>query len=178
MGLLDTLREDLSRAFPNKLRLRNLLSAYLFDPGFKSVVIYRIQQITLSRFPRLALLASSINVRVTGAQFCVGSSLGPGLIVRHPVGIVIGGGVVAGRNLTISQGVTLGRKSVSSDGENHYPSIANDVTIGTNSVLLGGIKIGDRVTIGALTLVNTNVESDVTIVGIPSRIIRKAGNRE
>ena len=53
-----------------------------------------------------------------------------------------------------------------------YPVIGNNVTIGTNSVVLGEIRIGNNSTIGALSLVIRDVESNVIAAGIPTKIIK------
>jgi serine O-acetyltransferase len=50
------------------------------------------------------------------------------------------------------------------------PVIGNDVFIGVNSTVLGAIRIGDRVRIGANTAVTTNVPSDSIVIGSPARI--------
>ena len=175
--MLESLYADMECAFPGKQTFRNLISSYLFDPGFKCVVLYRFQQRLAERWPRIGLLISSLNLRLTGAQFCVGASIGQGLIVRHPVGIVIGGGVVIGNNCILAQGVTIGQNTISVEAVNKYPKLGNRVSIGANAILIGNIKIGDDVTIGALTLVKDDLDEGVTAVGNPSRSIKKSGYR-
>lgn len=172
--MLTTLYEDMREAFPGKSKFRHLISSYLFDPGFKSVALYRLQQKLSQRWPRVSLMISNFNLRKTGAQFCVGASIGKGLIVRHPAGIVIGGGVSVGENCVFAQGVTIGQMSIGLNAVNRYPQVGNRVLIGANSVLLGDIKIGDDVTIGALTIVRTDVSSGELVVGNPSRVIKRS----
>jgi serine O-acetyltransferase len=161
----------MQHAFPGKSNFRGLISSYFFDPGFKSVALYRIQQRLADRWPRVGLLISNLNLRLTGAQFCVGASIGQGLIVRHPVGIVVGGGVVIGSNCILAQGVTIGQNAVTAEVVNQYPQLGNRVSIGANAILLGNIRIGDDVTIGAMTLVKNDLDDGVTAVGNPSRLI-------
>ena len=48
--------------------------------------------------------------------------------------------------------------------------IGDDVFIGVNSSVLGKIRVGDRVRIGANTCVTTNVPSDSVVIGSPARI--------
>jgi len=173
--MLKILHADMRRAFPGKSNLRNLISSYLLDPGFKCVALYRIQQALTEKWPRMSLLISSLNLRLTGAQFCVGASIGQGLIVRHPVGIVIGGGVVIGENCILAQGVTVGQSTITVGAVNEYPKLGNRVSVGANAILLGNISIGDDVTIGAMTLVKMDLDNGVTAVGNPSRLIKKSG---
>ena len=53
------------------------------------------------------------------------------------------------------------------------PVIGDDVFIGVNSTVLGPVRIGDRVRIGANTAVSTDVPSDSIVVGSPGKIYRR-----
>lgn len=169
VNVLNMIHLDLSRLEPKKTRFRHVVSTYLFDPGFKSVVIYRVQQQLTRSFPRLCLLISSFNLRLTGAQFCVGVEIASGLIVRHPSGIVLGGGVIIGENCILAQGVTIGQKEIGATASGEYPILGSGIELGAHSTLIGGIRIGHNVTVGAMTLVNKDVREDSTVVGIPFR---------
>lgn len=50
--------------------------------------------------------------------------------------------------------------------------IGNDVWIGSNAVVMGGVKIGDGAIIGAGTIVTKDVPSYAIVVGNPAKIIR------
>jgi len=52
-------------------------------------------------------------------------------------------------------------------------SVGRSVTIGSHASLLPGVKVGDRVVIGAGSVVNRDVESDVTVVGVPAKVIKR-----
>lgn len=52
------------------------------------------------------------------------------------------------------------------------PIISDWVYVGANSVVLGGVNIGNDVFIGALTLVNKDVPDNAVVVGIPGKILR------
>ncbi|MCV9878017.1 serine O-acetyltransferase [Brenneria izbisi] len=88
----------------------------------------------------------------------------------HPFGIVIGKGVVLGYDCRVYQGVTIGSKF--KDGLS-YPIIGNNVTIYANSVIVGNVKIGDNVIIGASTLVIKDIPANSVVIGNPARIIEK-----
>jgi serine O-acetyltransferase len=101
------------------------------------------------------------------------ASIGKNLRMPHPVGIVIGEGVVIKDDVVIFQQVTLG-----SDGKNKahkiYPVIENGVKIYAGAKIIGGVKIGKKAVIGANSVVNINVPSKAIAVGIPCRIIQKS----
>lgn len=51
------------------------------------------------------------------------------------------------------------------------PTIGNDVWIGPNAVVVGGITIGDNVLIAANSFVNFDVPPDSIVIGNPGKII-------
>lgn len=95
------------------------------------------------------------------------SSIGVPFKVGHCSDIVIGPNVIIGSNCYILNGVSIGNKYVG--GENRMPIIEDNVIIGTGSKVLGGVKVGKNCTIGALTLVSSDVSEGKTVVGIPFR---------
>lgn len=82
----------------------------------------------------------------------------------------------AGKNLTIDQGVTIGRGHANNGGL-RIPIIGNNVTICTNAIVIGGITIGDNSTIGAGTVLTKSVPDNCIVVGNPARIIKRNGVR-
>ena len=95
------------------------------------------------------------------------------------------GGLEIGNNVTISSGVHVLThdssnyrfKNLEKDilNGNHIErapvKIGNNVQIGTNSVILPGVTIGDNVIVGALTLVNKDIPSNSKAVGSPVKIL-------
>jgi len=67
--------------------------------------------------------------------------------------------------------------------ENHYHynekvEIGNDVWIGTNVVITGGVRIGDGVVIAANSVITKNVPDYNIVGGVPARFIRKRFEEE
>ena len=96
-------------------------------------------------------------------------SIGPGLVIKHTTGLVVGGEVAAGERLTLHQNVTLGDRRPFGG----QPVIGDDVTIGAGACVLGPITIGDRVVIAANSVVLDDVPSDSLAVGTPARIVQR-----
>lgn len=90
----------------------------------------------------------------------------------HPVGIVIGTSVRLGHNCTIYQNVTIGTKGDIKHKLAEYPSLGRNVTIYPNSIIIGGIEIGDNSRIGAGSVVLNNIPENSVAVGVPARVIR------
>lgn len=55
------------------------------------------------------------------------------------------------------------------------PTIGDNVFIGTNSCILGNVKIGNNVVIAAGAVVVHDVPDNVTVAGIPAKIIKEKG---
>ncbi|ELZ36069.1 serine acetyltransferase [Halorubrum saccharovorum DSM 1137] len=84
----------------------------------------------------------------------------------HPVGIVVGHDVEIGSNVRIRQSVTIGRSEPDPDAG--YPTIADDVSIGAGTVILGDIDLGEGCTTGANSVVVDDVPPHSTVVGVPA----------
>jgi serine O-acetyltransferase len=144
---------------------------YFSDVGFKAVLLFRIASALVANgYPRAAKILSAYAVAKTGAEILPGALVGPGFVIKHPVGIVVGTGARLGCNCTLLQSVTVGEK-YSPDGRHEYPRIGDDVTILAGAILLGGISVGSGSVVGANAVVLADVPPNVTVVGAPARII-------
>ncbi len=86
---------------------------------------------------------------------------------HNALGIVISREATVGSNCRIYQYVTIGA------GCGGYPTIGDNVTIYAGAVLCGRIRIGNNVTIGANSFVNRSFPDNVTVAGVPAKIITK-----
>lgn len=91
--------------------------------------------------------------------------IGGGLTIFHGHGTVI---VCerAGTNLTVYQGVTIGKNS-KAGREKNMPVVGNNVTVYTNAVVAGGITIGNNVDIAAGAVVLKDVPDNTVAMGNP-----------
>ena len=97
------------------------------------------------------------------------AQLGQGLMVDHATGLVIGETAVVGDNVSLLHGVTLGGTG-SGSGKRH-PTVGTGVLISSGAKVLGGITIGDGSRIGAGSVVLVSVPAQVTVAGVPARIV-------
>jgi serine O-acetyltransferase len=112
---------------------------------------------------------------VTGADIPLKTSIGGGLLIPHPNGIVIHPDVRIGPNCLIFQQVTLG----ASGSRTGLPQVGGHVDIGAGAKVLGGVTLGDHTKIGANAVVLTNVPPYAIAVGIPAKVIvSKTGPQE
>jgi serine O-acetyltransferase len=109
---------------------------------------------------------------LTGIELPCEVTLGRRFRIDHFGGIVISGDAVFGDDCVIRNGVTVGLKHTGSRGA---PSLGNRVDVGAGAKILGPIRIGDDVLIGANAVVLIDVPSNSIAVGVPARVIpRKA----
>jgi len=88
--------------------------------------------------------------------------------VYHGVGLVINENTIIGDFVTIRQNTTIGN----SKAGGCCPRIGNNVNIGANVVIIGGVEIGDNVIIGAGSVVIKSVPPNVMVAGNPA-VIKK-----
>jgi serine O-acetyltransferase len=114
-----------------------------------------------------------INRVIWGAYIPAACTLGKGTKFAYGgSGVVIHSDSIVGVNCNIGTGVTIGGRGNHSKGT-HTPIIGNNVYIGTGAKILGAVRIGSNVVIGANAVVINNVEDNVVVAGIPAKVIRK-----
>jgi serine O-acetyltransferase len=104
---------------------------------------------------------------LTGIDLPCEVRVGRRLRIDHFGGIVISGDAEFGDDCIIRNGVTVGLRHT---GERGSPVIGNRVDIGAGAKVLGSIRIGDDVAIGANAVVITDVPSNSVAVGVPAKI--------
>lgn len=119
---------------------------------------------------RVPMLPGALQRRLLykyGLELSVGSDVGGGLYIAHPVGCVL---MVdrMGENVTVVSSVTFGmRKGLV------WPTIEDGAFVGTGARVLGGITVGAGAKIGANAVVMDDVAPGDTVVGIPARPVRR-----
>jgi serine O-acetyltransferase len=98
------------------------------------------------------------------------TQIGKGFRIAHFGNIVINPGTKIGTNFNIANGCTIGN---SGGKKNGVPVIGDCVSLQTNSVVVGGIKIGNNVLIAPNTFVNFDVPDNSIVIGQKAKIIYK-----
>ncbi|MEA2283036.1 MAG: serine O-acetyltransferase [Solirubrobacteraceae bacterium] len=157
-GLITLLRAD---AAATRVR-RGRFGPFVY-PDYVATAAYR-----LARFVRVrgavatARAISVIAHGLTGAELDPIAVVGPGFVIAHTHGVVLGQGVRAGRDLYLHGGAVLGSTSAG------FPTLGDDVTVFAKASVIGPIHVGDRAVVGAHALVLDDVPPDSTARGLPA----------
>jgi len=137
-------------------RLRALLVPRLLtNPSMHATMLIRLALLS----PRpLGFVWRNILISKHSIDVDRNSTIGGGLMLAHPFGIVLGGGVTIGTNVLLSHNVTLGAARTPRPGEQlPFPVIGDRVVIHPNTVVAGGIHIGEDSVIGANSFVDCDL---------------------
>jgi len=167
--LLGRLKEDIQTVFDKDPAAKSVLEVISCYPGLHAVWFYRLAHFFWKhKLLFLGRLVSHISRWLTGVEIHPGAKIGRRFFIDHGMGIVIGETAEIGNDVLMYKGVVLGGTSL--EKKKRHPTIGNNVVIGTDAIVLGAIKVGDRATIGAGSVVIHDVPPDATVVGVPGRI--------
>lgn len=169
---MEYIKADLYRY--NKLSGLGGLVRGLMIPGFRYMFLLRLaasykNKKSLKRnFYRLLLRRY---VYKYGIQIPVSTKIGEGFYIGHFGNIVVSENAVIGNNCNIAHSVTIGQTR--RGDKQGAPVIGNNVWIGTGSVIVGKITIGDNVLIAPLTYLTIDVPDNSMVIGNPAKIIER-----
>jgi serine O-acetyltransferase len=144
--------------------------------GFYALVVYRfgrwrytLRPILLRKpFSLMYKVARVLATMLCGIEIPCEVTIGKGFVIEHSGAIVISGDAIFGDHCVIRQGVTVGLRH---RGQRGSPIIGDRVDIGAGAKLLGKIRIGNDVSIGANAVVLCDVPDGCTAVGVPARVL-------
>jgi serine O-acetyltransferase len=167
---------DVNAAFNKDPAAHTLIEVLTSYPGIKAVLLYRIAHFFWKLgMPFIPKYISDIARQLTAIEIHPGAEIGSDFFIDHGAGVVIGETAEIGNNVTIYAGVVLGGTSL--EPIKRHPTVGDNVVIGTGAKLLGPIKIGHNVRIGANSVVVSDVPSNSVVVGVPGRIISREGQK-
>jgi serine O-acetyltransferase len=126
-------------------------------------------------YPIARIILSNLTYKL-GISISPSTKIGSGFYIGHFGGIIVNEQSVIGKNCNISQGVTLGQAN---RGKNKgYPTLGDNVYIGPGAKIVGAVKIGTNIAIGANCVVTKDIPDNSVVVGIPGKVISQKGATE
>ncbi|WP_398454937.1 serine O-acetyltransferase [Sphingobacterium thalpophilum] len=169
-NLIRDIRDDL----PTKNRgVYSFLQSYLYNASFRVLLNHRIGKYFFFSgnfvLRQLALRYKYKLITKRGCDISYKAVLGKGIKLPHPIGIVIGEGVIIKDYVMIFQQVTFG--SHGKKGKDfEYPIIESHAKLFAGAKIIGGVTVGEYSIVGANTLVNKDVTSHSVAYGIPCKV--------
>lgn len=172
--IVEFFTSDVRAAFTKDPAARSVAEVLTSYPGIKATLLYRVAHFFWTlHMPFIPRYLSEIARQITSIDIHPGAVIGKDFFIDHGIGVVIGETSEIGDNVTIYQGVTLGGTSL--ERKKRHPTIGNNVVIGAGAKILGPVTIGDNVRIGANSVVTRDVPPNSVVVGVPGRVVSRAG---
>jgi serine O-acetyltransferase len=111
----------------------------------------------------------------TGVEIHPGATIGDRFFIDHGMGVVIGETTIIGNDVTLYQGVTLG--GTGKETGKRHPTLEDCVVVGVGAAVLGNITVGRGSKVGGGAVVIDDVPPNSTAVGVPARVVVRAGER-
>jgi serine O-acetyltransferase len=169
MKFYETIKEDVRTVFKKDPAARGVMEVLMCYPGLHAIWMHRIAHYLWQRkWWFSARLLSHISRFLTGIEIHPGAKIGRRFFIDHGSGVVVGETTEIGNDVHLYQGVVLG--GVTLQKKKRHPTVGNNVMIGSGTIVLGPVVIGDGARIGAASLVIHDVPPNAVAVGVPARL--------
>ncbi len=156
---------------------RTALEVFLTYPGVKALAAHRISHFLWRHHLKLLARMHSQFWRFwTQIEIHPGAEIAHGVFIDHGSGLVIGETAIVEKDVKLYHVVTLG--GTGKDKGKRHPTIRQGALISAHSQLLGPIEVGENAKVGASAVVVTDVPPEVTVVGIPAKVVRVKGKKD
>jgi len=165
------IREQFETIFREDPAAKSVVEIFFCYPGFHAILSHRLaHKLYRWNIPLLPRFLSQVSRFFTGIEIHPGATIGRRFFIDHGMGVVIGETAEIGDDVLLYQGVTLG--GTGNETGKRHPTLGDHVVVGTGAKVLGNIRIGNHVRIGAGSVVVHPVPDNSTVVGVPGRVVR------
>ena len=162
------IKEDLYRyTGGKKLPIINLmrLYGYQYTKIWRKANYFSNKNRLLALFYDILLYFKSLKY---GFQISPNAEIGHGLYIGHFGSVIVGNEVKIGDNVNLSPNIVIGREN--RGVREGSPKLGDRVWVGAASVIVGNIKIGSNVLIAPNTYVNFDIPDNSVVIGNPAVI--------
>jgi len=165
------IREQIATVLNEDPAAKSVIEIFLCYPGFHAILAHRFaHKLYCWHIPLIPRVISQISRFFTQIEIHPGARIGRRFFIDHGSGVVIGETTEIGDDCLLYQGVTLG--GTGNERGKRHPTLGNQVVIGTGAKVLGNIRLGNNVKVGAGSVVVHAVPDNSTVVGVPGRVVR------
>ena len=170
-------RETINIVKENDPAARTSLEVLLTYPGVKALAAHRVSHFLWNHgFKLLARMHSQFWRFWTQIEIHPGATIASGVFIDHGAGLVIGETAIVEKGVMLYHGVTLG--GTGKDVGKRHPTFREGALVSAHAQVIGPIEIGAKAKVGAGAVVVSDVPSDVTVVGVPAKIVRVHGKKD
>ena len=170
-------RETIDIVKENDPAARTSLEVLLTYPGVKALAAHRVSHFLWNHgFKLLARMHSQFWRFWTQIEIHPGATIASGVFIDHGAGLVIGETAIVEKGVMLYHGVTLG--GTGKDVGKRHPTVREGALVSAHAQVIGPIEIGAKAKVGAGAVVVSDVPSDVTVFGIPAKIVRVHGKKD
>lgn len=170
-------RADLVAVFDRDPATTRFIDPLLYFKGFHAIQCHRLAHWLLNKGRKdFAWYLQSRASAVFQTDINPAAKIGRGIFLDHATGFVVGETAVIEDDVSILHGVTLG--GTGKENEDRHPKIRRGVLIGAGAKILGNIEVGHCARIAAGSVVVKPVPHNVTVAGVPAKIVGEAGCAE
>ena len=170
-------RETIDIVKENDPAARTTLEVLLTYPGVKALAAHRLSHFLWQHgFKLLSRMHSQFWRFWTQIEIHPGAQIESGVFIDHGSGLVIGETAIVEKGVLLYHGVTLG--GTGKDVGKRHPTVRKGALISAHAQVIGPVEIGENAKVGAAAVVVADVPSDVTVVGIPAKIVRVHGQKD
>jgi serine O-acetyltransferase len=173
----DAFRADIVATYDRDPATTRFLEPVLYFKGFHAIQTYRLAHWLWERHRKdFALYLQSRSSAVFQTDIHPNAKIGRGIFLDHATGLVVGETAVIEDDVSLLHGVTLG--GTGNENGDRHPKIRRGVLIGAGAKILGNIEVGHCARVAAGSVVIKPVPNNVTVAGVPARIVGEAGCAE
>lgn len=171
------IRADIMAVVERDPACNRFIEPVLYFKGFHAIQMHRLAHwLWTNKRVDFALYLQCLSSQIFQTDINPAAQIGRGIFLDHATGLVIGATATIGDNVSILQNVTLG--GTGKERGDRHPKVGSGVLIGAGAKILGNITVGKCARIAAGSVVLEPVPDNVTVAGVPARVIGKAGCAE
>jgi serine O-acetyltransferase len=170
-------RADMVATFDRDPATARFIDPLLYYKGFHAIQTHRLAHWLVNQGRKdFAYYLQSRASAVFQTDINPAARIGRGIFLDHATGLVVGETAVIENDVSILHGVTLG--GTGKEHEDRHPKIRHGVMIGAGAKILGNIEVGHCARIAAGSVVLKSVPHNMTVAGVPAKVVGEAGCAE